>query len=297
MNKIWIPTLLILFAFLGCSNDKDGADAYGNFETTEVIVSAEASGKIIELKLDEGVKLTFGEVIGSIDTTQLVLKRDQLLASIQALKAKLADVQTQVDVLEQQKENVITNKTRIEKLYKDSAATKKQLDDITSQLDVINKQIVATRTQLSTQNRGILAEQSPLEAQIAQINDQISKSIIKSPIKGTIIEKYVEQGEFATTGKPLFKIADLENMNLRAYVSGTQLPNVKIGQKVKVLFDKNKTENQSEEGEIIWISDKSEFTPKIIQTKEERVNLVYAIKVRVHNDGRIKIGMPGEVKF
>lgn len=296
MKSEILKSLLILsFLSLSCSNYEKKADAYGNFETKEIIVSAEENGKIMELNIEEGDKIEVGKNVGYIDTTQLHLKRKQLLSTISALRAKTQDVQVQLDVLIQKKDNIIREKERLEKLLKDNAATQKQYDDVSGELLAIEKQIIATRKQLETINKGIISEVGPLEVQIEQINEQIEKSKIICPISGTILNKYVEAGELAAYGKPLFKIADIENMLLKAYISGSQLSSVKIGDKVNVLIDDEKGGNFSYEGTIIWISDKSEFTPKIIQTKEDRVNLVYAIKVAVKNDGKIKIGMPGEM--
>ena len=199
----------------------------------------------------------------------------------------------QIDVLNEQKKNIEVEKERVEKLLKDGAATQKQLDDITGGINVINSQMNSIKTQNST----VLSELEVLNVQIDQINDQIKKSYIKSPINGTVVEKYIEESEVATPGKNLFKIADLNKIELKAYVSGDQIGAIKLGQKVKVIFDKNKDENTETEGIVSCIASQAEFTPKIIQTKEERVNLVYAVKISVMNDGSIKIGMPGEVVF
>lgn len=294
-SEILKSILILSFLSFSCSNNEKKADAYGNFETKEIIVSAEVNGKIIELNLEEGDKIEAGRIIGYIDTIQLHLKRKQLLSAMNALRAKTQDVQAQLDVLIQKKSNIIREKERLEKLLNDNAATQKQYDDISGELLAIEKQIIATRKQLETTNRGIVSEIGPLEVQVEQINDQIEKSKIVSPISGTILNKYVEEGELAAYGKPLFKVADIENMILKAFISGSQLASVKIGDKVNVLIDDEKVGSFAYEGTIIWISDKSEFTPKIIQTKEDRVNLVYAIKVAVKNDGKIKIGMPGEM--
>jgi HlyD family secretion protein len=282
---------------ISCSNDGKKSDAYGNFESTEVIVSSEGNGKILSLNVNEGDKLSQNQVFGLIDTVQLYLKKEQLLASMQALRAKTQDIQVQMDVLNEQKKNLLREKNRVENLYKDSAATQKQYDDINGEMLALDKQIIATKKTLEIGNNGLLSEIKPLQAQLDQIKDQITKSIIKSPINGTILTKYSEEGEIASYGKPIIKIADLESMYLRVYVSGTQLPNIKIGQNAEILIDNNQKEMAKLSGKVEWISDKAEFTPKIIQTKEERVNLVYAVKILVKNDGLLKIGMPGEVNF
>lgn len=286
----------ILFAFAiqvtGCNNNNK-SDAYGNFEATEVLISAEASGKLLDFKAEEGQSLKAGEIVGVIDTVQLHLKREQLKAQRQAMKSKISNVLSQMAVLQQQKENALKEKDRFERLVKDKAVPTKQLDDVVDQINVIQKQVRATETQ----NAGILGEVRALDAQISQLDDQIKKSVIRNPIDGVVLTKYAEPNEVTAYGKPLYKIADLKTMFLRAYLSGTEVPHVKIGQKVAVLIDEDKSENRTLEGEISWVSEKAEFTPKIIQTKDERVNMVYAVKVRLKNDGALKIGMPGELRL
>ncbi len=295
MKKFFLFILIIIFS--ACSNGEKQADGYGNFEAIETIISSEANGKIYDLRIMEGDAIKAGDTICVIDTIQLHLKKIQLLSSIEAVRSKTKDVQVQINVLLEQKSNILRDKERIERLFKDSAATKKQVDDIQGQLAVVERNISATKSNLSSGNSGMLAEIKPLEVQIEQINDNIKKSIILAPSSGTILSKFVENGELVNFGKAICKIADIENIYLRAYISGSQLSKVKIGDKVKVLIDKD-SENMAEyEGEVNWISSKAEFTPKIIQTKEERVNLVYAVKVLVKNDGSIKIGMPGEMKL
>jgi HlyD family secretion protein len=285
--------LLLAMAWTGCSGNGDKSDAYGNFETTEIMVSAEASGKLISFAVEEGTIVEAGMAVGCIDTIQLSLKRMQLMASRQSVNSRSANVLAQIGVLEEQKRVALTDQNRLANLIKDNAATQKQLDDINGQIRVIGKQIQS----IETQNSQIFSDLKSLDAQIAQISDQIQKSILVNPIKGTVLTKYAEPNEVVAYGKPLYKIADITTMFLRVYVSGDQLPNIKIGQKVRVLIDKNKKENKPLEGEVNWISAKAEFTPKIIQTKEERVNMVYAVKVKVLNDGTLKIGMPGEANF
>jgi len=293
MNKLNILLIILFLIISSCSNDDDRSDAYGNFEATEIIVSAEATGKLLEFNVEEGQTIDEGEIIGYIDTVQLHLKKLQLEQQKKAVKTKSNNVFSQVSVLRQEKRNALIEKERTEKLLKDEAAPKKQLDDINARINVINKQITSVKTQNST----IFQEMKTIDIQIDQIGDQINKSEIKNPVKGTVLTKFTEPSEVVSYGKPLYKIANLKVMELRVYVSGDQLTSTKLGQNVKVLIDKNKEDNIFLEGTISWISSKAEFTPKTIQTKEERVNLVYAVKVRVVNDGTLKIGMPGEILF
>ncbi|WP_297099127.1 HlyD family efflux transporter periplasmic adaptor subunit [uncultured Draconibacterium sp.] len=292
MKKIlYIISLPLLF--IACQSDNDAADAYGNFEAETVIVSAETPGKILELNVDKGDKIDAGYPTALIDTVQLHLQLLQLDAQQTAVVAKRQSIQSQIAVFEEQKANLKINEERIKKMLKDGAATQKQLDDIQGQISVIDKQIANTKTQFTLVSK----EQEVLEAQKASVADQLSRCTIKSPVSGTILETYAEQGELTTAGKALFKIADISELELKVYVSGAQLPHVKIGQQLDVLVDQNAAENQHFTGTITWISSEAEFTPKIIQTKEERVKLVYAVKVTVKNDGTLKIGMPGEVRW
>ncbi len=276
-----------------CGNGNNKSDAYGNFEATEVLVGAEVQGKVLKINIEEGQNLIKDQAVGYIDSLSTYLRKLQLIAQIEASTAKLAQVQSQIEVQEEQKKSLLREQDRSNKLVSAQAAPTKQLDDINSEIDLINKQIISTRVQ----NQAISGEIKALKFQADQAQDQLNKSIIRNPINGTVLEKYIEPGEIAVPGKNLYKIADLSVMKLRVYVSGAQLPNIKIGQKVTVLIDKTSDENRKLEGIISWISQQTEFTPKIIQTKEERVNMVYAIKVDVQNDGSLKIGMPGEVKF
>lgn len=296
MKKMFYMAIIIS-ALASCSDNNEMPDAYGNFEATEIIISAEANGKIFGFDVGEGQKIEAGETLGYIDTMQLILKKEQLNATINAVSSKTKDIETQIDVLREQRANLTRELHRFEKLYKDSAATRKQLDDMQGQINVIDKNILATKKALADANRAILSEQKPLEKQILQIDDNISKSHISSSISGTILRKYAENSELASFGKPLLKVANLDNMTLRAYVSGSGLADVKYGDEVAVRIDQGKSGYKEFKGKVVWISDKAEFTPKIVQTKEERVNLVYAVKVSVPNDGSIKIGMPGEVIF
>jgi len=289
-TKISVFLSLLLFA---CSGNDNGPDAYGNFEAREIIVSAESQGKLLQFNVEEGEKLKKNQQVGWIDTSTLHIQKEQLKAQKQAVASKLANIKAQIEVQQEQKQNLLTEKNRVEKLYNDQAATKQKLDDINGKYEVLLKQIKATKTQINAVHK----EMEVMERQIDLVDEQIKKSKIINPVNGTVLEKYVEESEIAAIGKALYKIARLDEIDLRVYISGAQLPSVKIGQKVTVLVDKDAKTNQEFEGKVIWISDQAEFTPKIIQTKEERVNMVYAVKVRVQNDGTMKIGMPGEVKF
>ncbi len=285
---------MFLIGFLSaCQNSEDKSDAFGNFETDEVIVSSEANGKLEAFNIDEGKMLKKGTQIGYVDTTDLVLKENQLVAQKIAIASKIDNTQSQIEVQKQQKKNAMVDKARIENMLKDGAATQKQLDDINGKIDLINKQIKS----IKTQNISIQSEMQVINTQLLQLNESIRKSKITNPLNGIVLEKYAEANEIVTFGKPLYKIANLDFMYLRAYVSGAQLPQVKLGQQVEVLIDDGAKSYRSLKGTINWISSSAEFTPKIIQTKEERVNMVYAIKVKVKNDGSLKIGMPGEVNF
>ncbi|MCO6478480.1 MAG: HlyD family efflux transporter periplasmic adaptor subunit [Phaeodactylibacter sp.] len=287
--------LAAAFFLTACQDNGDTADAYGNFEAQEVIVSAEGNGELLRFDVEEGQELQAGQHIGLIDTTQLHLKRQQLRASIQAVTGKTQEVQPQIDVLTEQKQNLKREEKRLQALVADNAATQKQLDDIQGQIEVVEKQIAAARSQNKDLNQSILAEIAPIQAQIDVVNDQIRRCYINNPIGGTVLLKLAEPHEMAAMGKPLYTIARMDELELRAYISGAQLPHIKLGQEVEVLIDEDEEANRSLTGTISWISDKAEFTPKTIQTKEERVNLVYAFKVKVKNDGSLKIGMPGEV--
>lgn len=286
--------LIAIFAatvLTACNNNGDKADAYGNFEVVETIVGAEGQGKLLSFKPEEGIQLKAGETVGVIDTTSLFLKKQQLLATKKAAEAKLLQIKAQIDVQETQLTTVAKEKQRMENLVKDKAAPEKQLDDVTGQYNLVQSQIAS----IKTQNQSVAGEIESLVQQIKQVDDQIAKSYIVNPLNGTVLEKYIEPAEIVTMGKNLYKIANLETVKLKVYVSGAILPKIKIGQKVMVKIDEDSHNNQSLEGTISWISSQAEFTPKIIQTKEERVKQVYAVKIDVVNDGRIKIGMPGEM--
>ena len=291
--KQTILLILVAALFSACNNSDEKSDAFGNFEADPVIVSSESTGKILQLNIEKGQTVEKGSVAALIDTVQINLKLKQIEAQKAAVIAKRQSIQAQVQVFETQIKTLEVNRQRIEKMLKDGASTQKQLDDITGQIDVLERQIESTRTQFTSVNK----ELEVLDTQQAATADLLERCIVTTPANGTILETYVEQGELATPGKPLFKLANLEELTLKVYVSGAQLPSVKIGQTVNVLIDKTATENQTLSGKVTWISSEAEFTPKIIQTKTERVKLVYAVKVAVKNDGTLKIGMPGEVSF
>ncbi len=292
-----IGFVLVTFFLFACSNGNSDFDATGTFESEEIIVSSEAMGKLVLFQVDEGLILKQNQIVGVVDTTQLHLKKKQLHSTIKAVLSKQPDIATQLASLQKQIETAETEKIRIENLVKSNAATTKQLDDVNSQLEVLRKQYDATKSSLTITKQGIQNETLPLIAQVEQIQDQINKSIIKNPVDGTVLTRYAKQDEITTNGKALYKIANLSVMTLRAYIDGDQLGQIKLDQKVKVFVDKGDGEQKEMEGEIYWVSSKAEFTPKTIQTKDERANLVYAIKVRVKNDGYLKIGMYGEIKF
>ena len=281
---------LIITSVVACNKNNDKADGYGNFEATEITVSAEANGKLNYLTVEEGATLEANAIVGIVDTTQLYFSKEQLRASIQTIRSKSTNVVSQKSVLQAQLETTLIEQKRIKNMFAENAATQRQVDEINGKVAVLNEQIKS----ISTQNEPITNETKSIAVQIEKINDQIEKSKIKNPIKGTVLSKYAEPNEITAFGKPLYKIADISEMNLRVYLSETQLSSIKIGQKLIVKIDGDK-EMKSYEGTVSWIASQAEFTPKTIQTKEERVNLVYAIKVKVKNDGSLKIGMPAEV--
>lgn len=305
-----IPLAALLF-LMACNNKNGKFDATGTFEVDEVIVSSELAGKITSFSVEEGQTIPKDSIVAVVDAANISLQKEQVEANIQALSEKTADVSPQVRLLENQLavqqsqlNNLLHEQARIQNLLKQDAATGKQLDDITAQVDVAQKNLAVTQQQISvqrsnvaTQNRGIMSEGKPLEKRIAQLDDQLRRATILNPVNGTVITKYAEQGEITAAGKALYKIADLSTMTLRAYITGTQISEVKLGQVVKVLVDDGADKYKELPGTVTWIADKAEFTPKTIQTKEERANLVYAIKVKVKNDGYLKIGMYGELKF
>ena len=282
-----------LLLISSCLSDDGKSDAYGNFEARERIVSAQAQGKILTLDLEEGTTIKADELVGWIDTAVLSDKKTQLKTQKRLMDAKLANIEAQAEVQKEQIDNLLIEKNRIEKLREDQAATEQQYDNIMGKIRVARKKLKA----VITNKRSVFSEKAVLKQQIKAVNTQIDQCQIINPLTGTVLEKYLEPAEIAAPGKAIYKVGDLSEMILRVYISGAQLPHVKIGQEVEVLIDKNSTEYQKLKGQVSWISEEAEFTPKIIQTKEERVDLVYAVKVRVKNNGTIKIGMPGEVNF
>ena len=314
-----------LLSFAACNNFDNSYDASGTFEADELMVTAKANGTILQLNVEEGQQLSLNEKVGEIDPKNVELQKEQIIASmdaieqktnsalpqIQVLQSQISGQSANVSVLQEQLQNAIRERNRTANLVAKDAATKKQLDDANGQIKVIQKQIAAAQSQLSIlqqqisttkenvsiQNRAILSERKPTEKKVEQIDEQLKNNTIESPISGMVLTKYLNQGEFATVGKPIFKMANLEVMTLKTFVTGDQLPQIKIGQQVKVLIDAGDGKTKELPGTIYWISSKAEFTPKTIQTKNERANLVYAVKIHVKNDGYLKIGMYGDVKF
>lgn len=288
-----IVFIILIVVFAACGNNNDKADAYGNFEADEVLISAETNGKIVDFRIDAGDMLNKGDTVAMIDTIILALQKKQLLAKRQAIESKISGIMAQIDVQKKQIDILQSEKKRVKNLVEDDAAPQKQLDDIENNIAVVKKQIKS----IETQNAGVLSEIKALDAQIEMNNEQIKRSVIVNPLPGTVLEYYAEEGEMANAGKVLYKIANLDELNMRAYISERQLTEIKIGDKVNVMIDGAENDMIAYEGSVSWIAESAEFTPKIIQTREERVNLVYAIKVKVKNDGSLKIGMPGEVWF
>lgn len=325
LNSRAFMRLLFLLLVIACKNNTQKFDASGTFEATEIIVSAESMGKILSLDIKEGDNLTKGKIIGAIDPLSIELQKEQITASMTALTQKSNDAAPQISVFQEQiavqrnqiavqKQQLIVlqkEQKRLENLVKADAATPKQLDDVNGQVDVLKKQIEASESSIKVferqisaqtavvgiQNRGILSEKGPLEKRMKQLDDQLARTKITNPIDGVILAKYAESGEITTMGKAIYKIADMSEMTLRAYITGDQLGQIKINQKVKIMIDDGKDKYRELAGTLFWVSDKAEFTPKTVQTKDERANLVYAVKIKVKNDGTLKIGMYGEVLF
>jgi HlyD family secretion protein len=289
--------ILLIVVAASCGNKKNKFDASGAFEAEETIFSSEAAGVLKQFNVAEGQTLHAGQVIGYIDSTQLVLKKKQLEAQIKSVLAQRPDIQTQLASLQEQLKAAQVDQQRINNLVKQDALPRKQLDDVNAKVDVLKKQIDAQQSQLKITSGSISEQANPLQVQIQQVNDQLSKCTLINPVNGTVLTKYAEPNEVVAPGKPLYKIADMSTLLLRAYITGGQLSQVKLNQKVKVLIDDGPEKYRELGGAIEWISSQAEFTPKTIQTKEERANLVYATKIRVKNDGSLKIGMYGEVKF
>ena len=292
---ILITTSVVVMS--ACQKKQNTFDASGSFEAIETIISSEVAGTLKSFNIEEGQSIDSGVTIGYIDSTQLYLKKKQIVSQIKAVKSRTPNISVQLATLQEQLSTAEREKNRITNLLKAGAGTTKQLDDINSSIAVIKKQIEAQSSNLEISKDGLSKDASALEIQIEQLNDQLSKCKIINPMQGVILTKYVESNEMVAPGKALYKIADLSTIILRAYITSDQLPLVKLNQKVKVNTDDGKGGFTEAEGTLIWINDKAEFTPKTIQTKNERANMVYAIKVKVQNDGRYKIGMYGEIKF
>ena len=291
---VYIAALAMLIVSCGKQTE---FDAQGTFEATEIVVSSEATGKILHFEAEEGNLVEAGQLVGVIDSLQLHLQRKQLMAQQSALLNSRPDVKKQVSSLREQIAKQKSELRRVENMLRDGAATQKQDDDISAHIRVLEGQLEATLSTLGKNTASINDNSAALEAQIAALDDRIVKCHIVAPNNGTVLVKYAEAGELATVGKPLMKIANLEKIYLRAYITADQLTNLQLGQAVTVFSDQGKEDRRSYEGKITWIADKAEFTPKTIQTRDERANLVYAIKIAVKNDGLIKQGMYGEVKF
>lgn len=296
MKRSFAYPLLVLLA-ASCVEGNKAYDASGVFESTEVTVSAEGNGKILSLGLQEGDRLEAGQIVGCIDTVQLHLSEIQLEASRRAVGSGRLDISRQIAALESQIGKQRQELDRFTKLEKAGASNRKQVEDIQAQIETLERQLAAQKESLNSSNRNVSGQADALEAQIEQIRDRIRKCVITSPVAGTVLAKYSEAGEFADLGRALFKVADIDNIRLRAYITADQLTTLKLGQQVRVFADQGSSGRKEYAGTLIWISDKAEFTPKTIQTRDERANLVYAVKIAVENDGLIKLGMYGDIKF
>lgn len=296
MKRSFAYPLLVLLA-ASCVEGNKAYDASGVFESTEVTVSAEGNGKILSLDLQEGDRLEAGQIVGCIDTVQLHLSEIQLEASRRAVGSGRLDISRQIAALESQIGKQRQELDRFTKLEKAGASNRKQVEDIQAQIETLERQLAAQKESLNSSNRNVSGQADALEAQIEQIRDRIRKCVITSPVAGTVLAKYSEAGEFAALGRALFKVADIDNIRLRAYITAEQLTALKLGQQVRVFADQGSSGRKEYAGTLIWISGKAEFTPKTIQTRDERANLVYAVKIAVENDGLIKLGMYGDIKF
>lgn len=292
MNRIKFIHFVWALILVSCNSSENSPDAYGQFEATEIIISAQTQGSLLQWKAEEGKKYDSAVMLGYIDTTSLYLKKEQLKAQYKSISAKYSTITTQIDILQQQKKNLEKDKERFTKLVSENAATQKQLDDIVNNIEVLDKQI----DNIKTQNLPVSSELESMTFQIKQLEDQLSKCYIKMPISGTVLEKYAEESEFVAPPKSLAKVANLETLTLRAYIDEEQLSEIKLGQKVRVFVD-NGNNLKEYSGTVAWVSSQSEFSPKIIQNRDERKNLVYAMKIKVKNDGSLKIGMLGDVRF
>lgn len=294
-NAAYLFVTLLLVP--SCDGTDNGFDASGTFEAVEMIISAEVSGRLESLKIEEGKRVEQGQVLGWIDSTQLYLQKKQLLARIEAILSRRPQIATQLASYRVQLAAAERELRRVENLFRAEAATQKQVDDARVHADVIRRQMEAHRSSLDVSSQGLISETLPLYAQIEQIDDQLRRCMIANPVDGTILARYAEAHELAVPGKPLYKVADISTLELKAYITGNQLPQVKLDQQVNVYVDDGAGGYREYPGRVSWISDKAEFTPKTIQTREERANLVYAVKIPVANDGYLKIGMYGEVRL
>ena len=294
MTKIGIYGMAV-WMLSACGNGTPDYDATGTFEATEVIVSAEAAGKLLQLEVEEGTRLKAGEEVGLVDTVQLYLKKLQLEASMKSVESQRPDLAKQIAATKQQITTAQREKKRVENLLAAGAANQKQLDDWDAQVTLLQRQLIAQESSLMKSTNSLTEQGNSVSIQVAQVEDQLNKCHIQSPIEGTVLAKYAEGGELASVGKPLFKVGEVDRMYLRAYVTSEQLSQVKLGDKVTVYSDYGNSEQKAYPGVVTWISDRSEFTPKTILTKNERANLVYAVKIAVKNGGSLKIGMYGGV--
>lgn len=289
--------LASILAFASCSPPDTAATASGTFESAEIIVSSESSGPILSFSREEGDLLAAGSEVAKIDSIQLELRRKQLEAQMRSAESRKPDLALQLAAIEQQVDTARSEKARVEKLLQADAASAKQLDDVNAQIATLERQLAAQRESLVSSRASIGGEEAALGYQIEQLDDQIRRSSVKSPIDGTLLVKYAEAGELAVPGKALFRVADMNRLYLRSYVSAAELTKVKLGSKAAVTADFGAEGSRTYEGTVTWVSDKAEFTPKNIQTRDERSNLVYAVKVAVKNDGYLKLGMYGAVRF
>lgn len=295
VNTIWTIGLAMVLASCGDKEQKN--DATGVFEATETTIAAEQSGTLMAFDVCEGDEIAAGKEVGLIDTTQIWLKIKQMGATKQVYQSQKPDMEVQIAVTRQQLDKAKQEQQRYKELVSDGAAPSKMLDDATSQVELLEKQLKAQVSTLNTQLSTLNSQLSTTDVQVSQLMDQLRKCHVIAPVKGTVLEKYVEKGEFVAIGKPLFKMADTKSMFIRAYVTSAQLKNIRVGQKAKVFTDYGNGQKKEYEGVVSWISSRSEFTPKTILTDDERADQVYALKVAVKNDGYIKIGMYGEVQF
>lgn len=293
---IFIMAISLLFT--GCRRKNKSADAYGVFEATEIVISSEANGRLLEFNVEDGQVCHKGDILGYIDSAQICLQIQQLESAIRATLASRPDIPSQLNTLQAQLQTLEREKDRVTTLVEANAATTKQLDDVNAQISIVKGQIAATKSQLNTQSAAILENVEAQRFQVMQLQNALEKCTIKAPIDGTILKKYIQPNELAFQGKPIFKIADVTNMSIKVYVTEDMLSSIQLGQKAEIHIDtRDKKNDKVMEGTVRWISDKAEFTPKMIQTKKERANMVYAVRISFRNDGSAKIGMPGDVNF